>query len=232
MSTPAPSGGPSPLRVGGLALLGVGAVAAIVGIGTLVSGGGDGSGTAAAPPASASAAPTSGVPTSGVPPTGGVAVPSFGSTPTGAIAGPGAGTDGSGTAGAGGGTGSGTGSGSGGGTAGAGGSGASSGSGGSGGGATVVKSPVRVYNNSTITGLATRAADDFRNEGWPVDAVANYPQGTIPTSTVYYRPGTSEQSGAEAMGKAFGMRVEPRFVGLDDASPGLIAIVTNDYQKR
>lgn len=96
----------------------------------------------------------------------------------------------------------------------------------------MAKSPVRVYNNSTITGLATRAADDFRNEGWTVEAVANYPSGTIPTSTVYYRPGTSEQAAAEAMGQAFGMRVAPRFVGLDEASPGLIAIVTNDYQKR
>ena len=34
------------------------------------------------------------------------------------------------------------------------------------------------------------------------------------------------------MASAFGLRSEPRFVGLDDASPGLIVIVTNDYQKR
>jgi LytR cell envelope-related transcriptional attenuator len=226
MTDPAPSGGSSPLKVGGLALLGVAAVAAIVGIGTLVSGGGDGSSATAAPPstsAASGAATTSAAASAATTaPTTGVIVPSFPS-PTAAVAAPGAGTSGAG------GTGSGTSAG--GGTAGAGGAGAA-GAGGSGGGVAVAKAPVRVYNNSTITGLAARAADDFRSDGWNVDAVANYPDGRIPTSTVYYRPGTSEQAAAEAMGKAFGMRVEPRFTGLDEASPGLIAIVTNDYQKR
>lgn len=222
MTAPTPSGGPSPLRVGGLALLGVGAVAAIIGIGTAVTGGGDS--TVASPPPTSNAAPA---PTAVVPPPSpDVPVPSFGPTPTNAItappAAPGAGTDGSGTGGV---------SGSGGpGASGSGGSGGPAGS--SGGGQTVVKSPVRVYNNSTIKGLAARAATDFRDQGWTVSAVANYPYGNIPTSTVYYRPGTAEQAGAQAMGKEFGMRVEQRFTGLDDASPGLIVIVTNDYQKR
>ncbi len=212
MTAPAPSGGPSPLRVGGLALLGVGAVAAVVGIGSLVTGGGGSSNTATAP-SSASAPLTPGA---AAPSSSGVSVPSFGPSPTSAIAAPvpppAAGSDGSSSAG---------------------GSGAADGSGGSGGGGqTVAKSPVRVYNNSTITGLAARAAADFRNNGWTVTAVSNYPSGKIPTSTVYYRPGTVEQAGAEAMGKEFGMRAEPRFAGLDEASPGLIVIVTNDYQKR
>ena len=42
MTEPAPSGGPSPLRVGGLALLGAGAVAALIGLATLLPGGGGG----------------------------------------------------------------------------------------------------------------------------------------------------------------------------------------------
>ena len=54
------------------------------------------------------------------------------------------------------------------------------------------RGPVRVYNNSTITGLATRAASEFRADGWQVGQVANYSAGVIPTSTVYYRPGTAE----------------------------------------
>lgn len=221
MTAPAPPGGPSPLRVGGLALLGVGAVAAVFGIGTLVTGGGDSS-TATAP--TSTSAPVT--PTAGATPTGpGVTVPSFGPTPTNAIAAPtsvpGAGADGSGSAG---------GSGSSG--AGSAGSGGSSGGSQGGGSQAVAKSPVRVYNNSTIKGLAARAADDFRNEGWTVTAVANYPYGNIPTSTVYYRSGTVEQAGAQAMADQFGMRAEPRFTGLDEASPGLIVIVTNDYQQR
>jgi LytR cell envelope-related transcriptional attenuator len=227
VTEPAPSGGSSPLRVAGLALLGVGAVAAIVGIGTLVSGG-DGSAITAAPTTSA-VATTAPAATSAAAPTSAVSIPSFGPTSTNGLAAPGTSVapSGAGTGGTGvvtGGTGSGTGTGTG--SAGTG-----SGSG-SGSGQSVIKSPVRVYNNSTITGLATRAADDFRGAGWTIETISNYPQGTIPTSTVYYRPGTSEQAAAEAMGREFGLRVEPRFVGLDEASPGLITIVTNDYQQR
>ena len=92
---------------------------------------------------------------------------------------------------------------------------------------------MRVYNNSTIGGLAAGAAEDFRRAGWTVDEVANYPSssGIIRTSTVYYRPGTGEQGSAERLGSWFGLRAAPRFAGLTEASPGLIVIVTNEYQK-
>lgn len=89
-----------------------------------------------------------------------------------------------------------------------------------------------MYNNSTITGLADRAADHFRAAGWPVTEVGNYSSGIIPTSTVYYRPGTDEESSARRLGDEFGLRVEPRFAGLQQASPGLIVIVTRDYRRR
>jgi hypothetical protein len=88
--------------------------------------------------------------------------------------------------------------------------------------------PVRVYNNSTITGLAARAASDFSNAGWPVEEVANY-RGRIPTSTVYYQPGTGQEAAAQRLANQFELRVEPRFSGIEGASPGLIVIVTNDY---
>jgi hypothetical protein len=88
--------------------------------------------------------------------------------------------------------------------------------------------PVRVYNNSTITGLAARAASDLSNAGWPVEEVANY-RGRIPTSTVYYQPGTGQEAAAQRLANQFELRVEPRFSGIEGASPGLIVIVTNDY---
>jgi len=88
---------------------------------------------------------------------------------------------------------------------------------------------VRVYNNSTVGGLANRAADELREAGWTVVEVGNYPSGVIPTTTVYFRPGTAEESAAELLGDEFGMRVEPRFSGLN-YGPGLIVIVTGDYQ--
>lgn len=99
-------------------------------------------------------------------------------------------------------------------------------------GVEVEKVPIRVYNNSTIEGLAARAADDFKGAGWTVTEIGAYPYGIIPTSTVYYRPGTPEQAAADALAKEFGLRSEPRFEGIQDATPGLIVIVTRDYQHR
>jgi hypothetical protein len=91
--------------------------------------------------------------------------------------------------------------------------------------------PVRVFNNSTITGLAARAADDFRAQGWDVVEVGNYAQGVIPTSTAYFRSGTEEEPAARELGAAFGLRTEPRFPGIQNANVGVIVIVTNDYGK-
>jgi LytR cell envelope-related transcriptional attenuator len=89
--------------------------------------------------------------------------------------------------------------------------------------------PVRVLNNSTIKGLAKRAADNLKADGWNVVDTGNYSGGIIPTTTVYYRPGTEEEATARAIGAEFGMRVEARFEGIKDATPGVIVIVTNDY---
>jgi len=99
-----------------------------------------------------------------------------------------------------------------------------------GGSSSVAHGPLRVYNNSLIQGLAARAAADFRSAGWTVAEIGGYPGATIPTSTVYYRPGTDEQTAAQEIGRAFGLRVEPRFAGIQSASPGVIVIVTREYR--
>jgi hypothetical protein len=90
--------------------------------------------------------------------------------------------------------------------------------------------PVRVYNNSTVSGLASQAADDLRAVGWNVVEVGNYPYGTIPTTSVYFRSGTAEEQAANDIADDFGMHVERRFAGLAGFPPGVIVIVTNDYQ--
>ncbi|ANZ36667.1 hypothetical protein BBK82_11910 [Lentzea guizhouensis] len=92
------------------------------------------------------------------------------------------------------------------------------------------KSPVRVYNNSTIAGLAARASDEVKANGWQVAETGNYSGGTIPTTTVYFRPGTDEEASAKELGTVLKARVEPRFNGIDHAAPGIILIVTNDYR--
>lgn len=89
---------------------------------------------------------------------------------------------------------------------------------------------VRVLNNSTIRGLAARAAEDFRRAGWNVGEPSNYSAGIIPATTAYFRPGTDEETAAKALAAEFGMRVEARFAGIQQASPGVIVIVTNNYQ--
>jgi hypothetical protein len=89
---------------------------------------------------------------------------------------------------------------------------------------------IRVYNNSTIGGLAAQAADDLRAIGWNVVETGNYPYGTIPTTTVYFRPGTAEEQAAEDIADDFGMRAEKRFTGINGFPPGVLVIVTNDYQ--
>ncbi|MCE0761571.1 LytR C-terminal domain-containing protein [Pseudonocardia kujensis] len=211
----APASGPSPLKVGGIALVGVAVIAAVIGLVSLGTGGGgsdDGSGSAAAPP-TASVAPATPAPGSG---TDEVPLPSFPATPTelapigtpAPVAPPvAAGSFGSG-------------------------SGAAEGVGGIGGVESAPTLPLRVYNNSTVEGLAARAASDFRNGGWTVTDTTGYPYGVIPTSTVYYRPGTSEQASADRLAQEYGLRAEPRFQGIEDASPGLIVIVTKDYKAK
>ena len=92
------------------------------------------------------------------------------------------------------------------------------------------KVPVRVYNNSTTAGLATRASDEVRANGWQVAETGNYSQGIIPTTTVYFRPGTDEEASAKELANVLHARVEPRFDGIQHSAAGIILIVTNDYQ--
>ena len=88
----------------------------------------------------------------------------------------------------------------------------------------------RVYFAQPPKGLAHRAADDFRGAGYDVPEAGNYPWGKIATTTIYFRPGTLEQARAEQVAAEFCARAEPRFPGLQDASAGIIAIITDDYK--
>ncbi|MFS8100578.1 TIR domain-containing protein [Lentzea alba] len=93
-----------------------------------------------------------------------------------------------------------------------------------------VRGDVRCYNNSTIAGLATVVCDDADALGWNVVETGNFSQGKIPTSAVYYRGGTNEEAEARELGDLLRLQVAPRFDAITGAAPGLIVIVTNDYQ--
>lgn len=194
MGTPDATGSGRPLHTAGLVLLGVAAVALLLGLFSIATGdGSDQSATGSRRPATSTlpgssptsptgpASPTAAPPSTGAP----VAPPPITPPPiTTPDAGPGTGD--------------------------------------------ATRGAVRVYNNSTLRGLAVRAAEDIRAAGWPVREVGNYSGGTIPTTTVYYGD-ESQRSAADALGERFGMRTEPRFDGIRGATPGLIVIVTNDY---
>ncbi len=93
----------------------------------------------------------------------------------------------------------------------------------------VSRGEVRVYNNSTLRGLAARAARDLSAAGWTVVEVGNFARGTVATTTVYYQEGTDQRAEAEEIATQFRMRVEPRFSGIAGLPTGVIVIVTNDY---
>lgn len=211
------SGENQPLKLAGYALLAVAAIAAIVGLITLASGGSEAaqpdpaiqsapSSSSETPPPPAPATPTAAAPAPSVgpapaPPAGAPGPNQFASPSSSPTALPGAGLPSDDTT-------------------------------GSTRSRSAAKAPIRVYNNSLINGLADRAADDMRDSGWTVTEVSNWSSGNIPTSTVYYRTGTSEQAAARNLASSFGLRAEPRFSGIADASPGLIVIVTKDFQRR
>lgn len=213
MSSPAPSGGSSPLRIGGFALVGLAVVAALVGLLTLATGGtnpdpnavGATSAIAAPPPAEA---PDPAPPTEPAVPPAPAPAPVVPAPTTAPAAVPGGPTDEAIAPLPPDATGLDTGS-----------------------DVSAARAPVRVYNNSTIKGLAEQAADDFRGAGWDVNDVGNYPesQGRVGASTVYYTPGDGNEAAAESLGGQFGLKVAPRFAGLKAASDGLIVILARDY---
>ncbi|WP_200175488.1 LytR C-terminal domain-containing protein [Tomitella cavernea] len=90
------------------------------------------------------------------------------------------------------------------------------------------RTPVRVYNNSTVEGLAGDTAGTLESEGWSVAHVGNYNDGEVPRSAVYYGDGAGEKAAAQKVGAELGLPVEPRFAGIVSASPGVIVIVTAD----
>ncbi|MFI7676080.1 LytR C-terminal domain-containing protein [Actinophytocola sp. NPDC049390] len=89
--------------------------------------------------------------------------------------------------------------------------------------------PVRVLNNSKIKGLAATAGEDLKADGWQVVGIGNYSATNLPETTVFFRPGTSEEAAARALAAAFGLAVEPRIDTLADQPAGVLVVVTNDY---
>ncbi|MFC9996297.1 LytR C-terminal domain-containing protein [Nocardia sp. NPDC127526] len=88
--------------------------------------------------------------------------------------------------------------------------------------------PVRVYNNSTVAGLAAKTAGELSASGWTIAETGNYAAGVIPKTTVYYGSSASEKAAALAIAEELGVSAEPRFPGIADSPAGVIVIVTGN----
>ena len=93
--------------------------------------------------------------------------------------------------------------------------------------APAAREPLTVLNGSRVSGLADRAAADYRAGGWSVVIVDNY-TGQVPSTTVYYAPGQEPVARRLAAQFVGIVRVLPRFTGLPGS--GLTVILTRDYQ--
>jgi hypothetical protein len=91
------------------------------------------------------------------------------------------------------------------------------------------KQPLVVLNNTTVTGLAGKAAARFEAGGWTVTSYGNY-QNTILSTCAYYDPAVpGAQAAALALQQQFPAikRVVAKFAGLP-AGP-IVVVLTDDY---
>ncbi|AWK71412.1 glycoprotein [Rhodococcus oxybenzonivorans] len=86
--------------------------------------------------------------------------------------------------------------------------------------------PVRVFNNSNVTGLAGQTATELTEAGWTVAETGNYSDGTISETTVYYGNSPAEKEAATQIAAELGATAKPRFAGIANSSAGVIVIVT------
>jgi hypothetical protein len=93
------------------------------------------------------------------------------------------------------------------------------------------RAPLTVLNNSTIPGLADRAAAAAERRGWRVAQVGNF-AGRLPATTVYYTPGNAaEERAARQLAAEFPQigQVLSRYAGLPPTPAGIVLVVTRDW---
>lgn len=93
------------------------------------------------------------------------------------------------------------------------------------------RAPLTVLNNSTIGGLADRAAREAQGQGWQIAQVGNF-AGRLPATTVYYLPGNAAQeAAARELAREFPHveQVLPRYAGLPPTPDGIVLVVTKAW---
>jgi hypothetical protein len=96
---------------------------------------------------------------------------------------------------------------------------------------TAARAPLTVLNNSTVRGLADRAAREAQNRGWQVAQVGNF-AGRLAATTVYFTPGDAAgQAAARELAREFPQidQVLPRYAGLPPTPAGIVLVVTRNW---
>jgi LytR cell envelope-related transcriptional attenuator len=89
----------------------------------------------------------------------------------------------------------------------------------------VAKADVRVYNISSQSGIASKAADQIKQGGYNVTDIGNLTLPKVSATTVYFGSAAGEQETAEAVGKLLKAPVAPRTPDVSDQPPGVIVVV-------
>jgi LytR cell envelope-related transcriptional attenuator len=89
----------------------------------------------------------------------------------------------------------------------------------------VAKADVRVYNISSQSGIASKAADQIKQGGYNVTEVGNLTLPKVSATTVYFGSAAGEQETAEAVGKLLKAPVAARTPDVSDQPPGVIVVV-------
>jgi hypothetical protein len=89
--------------------------------------------------------------------------------------------------------------------------------------------PLIVLNNSTVTGLAARAAQQFEQGGWTVTNYDNLQNDIISTCAYYDPTAPNARAAAKALQRQFPgiVRVKPKFPELP--SGPVVVVLTGDY---
>jgi hypothetical protein len=89
----------------------------------------------------------------------------------------------------------------------------------------VAKADVRVYNISSQSGIASKAADQIKQGGYNVTDIGNLTLPKVSTTTVYFGSAAGEKETAEAIGKLLKAPVAARTPDVADQPPGVIVVV-------
>lgn len=92
--------------------------------------------------------------------------------------------------------------------------------------AAVANLPVQVLNNSTVTGLAGRVAQDVQTAGYQVSLTGNFSAVNLASTTVYYPDDPGAQAQAEKLAASLGgVRTAPRIPALPGPTDSIVVVV-------